>query len=45
MNDCIKNLFFYNDYSDLVILLNNFAIELRIVIIRKRINVITIFDD
>ena len=39
INVYIKNLFFYNNYRDFVVLLNDFIIKLIIVIIKKRLNI------
>ena len=42
MNNCIKNLFIYNNCRKLAMLLNNFVTKLIIIIIKKRINLFTI---
>lgn len=39
INDYIKNLFFYNNYRDLVVLLGDFAAKLIAAMIKKRLNI------
>ena len=39
INVCIKNLFFYNNCRDLVVLLDDFTTKLIIAIIKKRLNI------
>ena len=39
INDCIKNLFFYNNCRDLAVLLGDFITELIAAIIKKRLNI------
>ena len=39
INDYIKNLFFYNNCRDLIVLLDDFATELIAAIIKKRSNI------
>ena len=39
INDYIKNLFFYNNYKDFVVLFDDFTAELIIAIIKKRLNI------
>ena len=45
INNYIKNLFFYNDCRDPKILLSDFAVELTVVIIKKRTNLLIILED
>ena len=40
INNCIKNIFFYNNCRELAIMLNNFAAKLIVVIIKKRTNLL-----
>ena len=42
INDCIKNLFFYNNYKRFIIFLDNFIAKLTIIMIKKRTNLFTI---
>ena len=42
INNCIKNLFFYDNCKEFAILLNNFVARLTAAMIKKRINLFTI---
>lgn len=45
MNDCMMDLFFYDDCSGPAVFLGNFAAGLTAAMIKKRTNVMTISDD
>ena len=45
MNDCMKDLFFYDDCSGPAVLLGDFAAGLTAAMIKKRTNMMTISDD
>ena len=45
INDYIKNLFFYNNCREFIIFLNNFIARLIAIIIKKRINLFTFFEN
>ena len=45
INDCMKNLFFYDDCRDLGVLLGDFAVELTAAMVKKRTNLFTVLED
>ena len=45
INNCMKNLFFYNNCKKFIIFLDNFVTKLTTIIIKKRINLFTFFEN